>query len=113
MQTNKYLRKLNNFNNFTIRGLYKSKHNGAHFMKYIVFEYVGKGALYLVPESDKAELSLMEEYASDYPGSVEQIGVLESSLQMGSHWWNVGKRPERLKRKSRLEKLRSRNADNL
>lgn len=82
-------------------------------MKYIVFEYVGKGALYLVPESDKAELSLMEEYASDYPGSVEQIGVLESSLQMGSHWWNVGKRPERLKRKSRLEKLRSRNADNL
>lgn len=82
-------------------------------MKYIVFEYVGKGALYLVPESDKAELSLMEEYASDYPGSVEQIGVLESSLQMGSHWWNVGKRPEMLKRKSRLEKLRSRNADNL
>ena len=82
-------------------------------MKYIVFEYVGKGALYLVPESDKAELLLMEEYASDYPGSVEQIGVLESSLQMGSHWWNVGKRPERLKRKSRLEKLRSRNADNL
>lgn len=82
-------------------------------MKYIVYEYIGKGALYLVPESDKAELSLMEEYASDYPGSVEQIGVLESSLQMGSHWWNVGKRPEMLKRKSRLEKLRSRNADNL
>ena len=82
-------------------------------MKYIGFEYVVKGALYLVPESDKAELSQMEEYASDYPGSVEQIGVLESSLQMGSHWWNVGKRPEMLKRKSRLEKLRSRNADNL
>ncbi|MBR5873152.1 MAG: hypothetical protein IKY90_00280 [Oscillospiraceae bacterium] len=82
-------------------------------MKYIVFEYVGKGALYLVPESDKAELNLIEEYMKDYPGSAEQIGVLESSLQMGSHWWNVGKRPEMLKRKSWLEKLRSRNADNL
>ena len=79
-------------------------------MKYIVFEYVGKGALYLVPESDKAELNLIEEYLKDYPGSAEKIGVFESHLHLASHWWNVGKRPSGLKP---VNRIKSRNADNL
>lgn len=79
-------------------------------MKYIVFDYIGKGALYLVPENDKVELALVNEYMQDYPGRVEQIGVLETSLQMASHWWDIGKRPEKLRP---VRNIRSRNADNL
>lgn len=79
-------------------------------MRYIVFDYIGKGALYLVPENDKVELALVNEYMQDYPGRVEQIGVLETSLQMASHWWNIGKR---LEKERAINRLRSRNADNL
>ena len=79
-------------------------------MKYIVFEYVGKGALYLVPENDKQELQLLEEYQKDYPGNAQQIGVLESNLEMGSHWWNIGRRPEKQRP---VNRIRNRNADYL
>lgn len=79
-------------------------------MKYKVYEYIGKGALYLVPESDRIELALVNEYMQDYPGRVEQIGVLESSLQMGSHWWNIGRRPEKQRP---VNRIRNRNADYL
>lgn len=79
-------------------------------MKYIVFEYIGQGAMYLVPENDKQELALIEEYQKDYPGRVEQIAVMDSQLEFGCMWWNAGKRPEKVRPVSRV---RSRNADYL
>ena len=77
-------------------------------MKYIVFDYIVKGAIYLVPENDKQELQLMEEYMQDYPGRAEKIGTMEITGEFGCMWWNVGKRPEKQRP---LSRIRSRNAD--
>lgn len=79
-------------------------------MKYMVFDYIGKGALYLVPENDKAELQLVEEYMLDYPGNVEKIGVMETTSEFGCMWWTAGKRPEK---RRPISSIRSRNADYL
>lgn len=77
-------------------------------MRYIVFEYIGQGAMYLVPENNKEELALLREYQKDFPGRVEQIAVMDSQLEFGCMWWQTGKRPEKVRPVSRI---RSRNAN--
>ena len=77
-------------------------------MKYIVFDYIGSGRLYLADVNDAKEMERIREYQKDYPGNIRKIGVLETDVQLASPWWNIGKKPA-----GRLEWVRSRNADNL
>ena len=77
-------------------------------MKYIVFDYIGSGRLYLVNVSDAKEMERIKGYQKSYPGNVRQIGVLETDVQLASPWWNIGKKPA-----NRLAWVKSRNADNL
>ena len=77
-------------------------------MKYIVYDYIGSGRLYLADVNDTAEMQRIREYQKDYPDKIRQIGVLETDIQMASPWWNIGK-----KTASRLPWIKSRNADNL
>jgi hypothetical protein len=77
-------------------------------MKYIVFDYIGSGRLYLADVNDALEMQRIREYQKDYPGNIRQIGVLETDVQLASPWWNIGRKPA-----SRLAWIKSRNADNL
>ena len=77
-------------------------------MKYIVFDYIGSGRLYLADVNDAEEMERLREYQKSYPGNIRQIGMLETDVQLASPWWNIGKKPT-----SRLAWVRSRNADNL
>lgn len=44
-------------------------------MKYIVYEYVGKGALYLVPENDAVEIETARELAREQPERFKKPGL--------------------------------------
>lgn len=77
-------------------------------MRYKVFDYIGKGRLYLVAENDTADMQRVMEYQKDYPDRIRQIGIFETDIQLASPWWNIGKKPA-----GKLVWLRSRNADNL
>lgn len=60
-------------------------------MKYIVYEYVGKGALYLVPENDAAEIETARELAREQPERFKKAGIIEMDLWHGASWWNKGR----------------------
>lgn len=77
-------------------------------MKYMVYDYIGTGTLYLVPECDKQELAVIREMQADYPGRLELVGVFESSMPVAFQWWNVCKKPV-----EKMSKIRQRNADYL
>lgn len=73
--------------------------------KYKVFEYIGTGTLYLVPEADTQELNRIRQRMHEFPGRMEQVGIYESDLPLAYQWWNVSKKPVS------LPKARHRNAD--
>lgn len=74
-------------------------------MKYKVFEYIGTGTLYLVPEDDTQELDRVRQAMHEYPGKMELVGVYESDLPLAYQWWNITRKPVN------LSKTRRRNAD--
>ena len=88
-------------------GPYAERGTGGN-MRYIVFDYVGSGSLYLVNEKDDVEMQRVKEYQKDYPGKLRKTGVLETDIQLASPWWNVSRKPA-----GSLAWVRSRNADNL
>ena len=73
--------------------------------KYKVFEYIGQGTLYLVPENDKQELERVQQTMHEQPGQMELVGTYESDLPLAYQWWSIARKP------AILPATRQRNAD--
>lgn len=80
--------------------------------KYIVFDFVGTGTLYLVPETEQHELDVIYQQMQEEPGRMAQIGTFESSLPVAYQWWRVSTRPVEDNR-PRIAGIKRRNADYL